>query len=243
MRLSSGGSASTTASRPSTQRSNISRAADVVRRRDDDDGVPALRRRPARLAACAVRAWIEAAHARPTAQPVRLRPARVAPVGDRKRRRNALPPEPDSLVEPVPPAGEDHDRVARRVAPRPRPDRRTDASRAAANRPTTRRSRASPRHGPFDGLELLGRKCGRGAAVVELLHVDPRVVATLDRAHDDAGARRVEQRERRRRLPRFVLVRVVAHDRRLRDAVVHPAIDTRGRRRSRRRPGADRRSA
>ena len=80
--------------------------------------------------------------------------------------------------------------------------------------------------------------------MVELLHVDPRVVATLDRAHDDAGARRVEQRERRRRLPRLVLVRVVAHDRRLRDAVVDPAIDAReASRRSRRRPGAGRRSA
>src|SRR5256885_8506010 len=40
-------------------------------------------------------------------------------------------------------------------------------------------------HGPLDRLQLLGREGDRGVAAAELLDVDPRVVAALDRAQHD----------------------------------------------------------
>ena len=42
-------------------------------------------------------------------------------------------------------------------------------------------------HRALDRFELLRREGDRGAAAVDLLHVDPRVVAALDRAQDDAA--------------------------------------------------------
>ncbi len=70
--------------------------------------------------------------------------------------------------------------------------------------PRAKPSRAG--HRPLDRLELLGRERHGGAAAIELLDVDARVVAALDRADDDARARRVEEGQRRatdgRRRPR-----------------------------------------
>ena len=62
-------------------------------------------------------------------------------------------------------------------------------------------------------------------ARVELLHVDPRVVATLDGGQDDAGARRVEQRDRRRLVAARVLVGVVADDGEPRHGRVDPSLE------------------
>jgi hypothetical protein len=64
-----------------------------------------------RLAAGAVRLGAEAADAGFAAEPVRLRPTRVAAVGDREGSRRARAPEANALVEPVLAAGEDDDPV------------------------------------------------------------------------------------------------------------------------------------
>ncbi len=72
-----------------------------------------------------------------------------------------------------------------------------------------------------------GERASDGCAALELLHVDARVVAALDRGHHGAGARRVEERERRRLLPAGVLVGVVADDRRVRDRAVDAPVDPR----------------
>ena len=88
-----------------------------------------------------------------------------------------------------------------------------------------------------------GERATDGPAAVELLHVDPRVVAALDRGHDDARAGRVEQRERRRLVAARVLVGVVADDRGVRDRAVDAPVDAgEPGRRPRRRRGAGRRS-
>ena len=117
----------------------------------------------------------------------------------------------------------------RRRCPRPARRRGTRSRPRRTRRPRTSRAASSVRHRPLDGLELLGREGDGRPSAVELLHVDARVVAALDRAHDDAGPRRVQERERRRRLAGLVVVGVVAKDRRLRDAVVDPAVDARER--------------
>ena len=56
-------------------------------------------------------------------------------------------------------------------------------------------------HRSLDRLLLLGRQGDGRLALVELLHVDARVVAALDRAQHDPGAVRVEQRDRGRLAP------------------------------------------
>ena len=120
------------------------------------------------------------------------------------------------------------------------PDRSADRRRIP--RRATRPAALSP-HRAVDGLLLLGRERDRRLAAVELLHVDPGVVAALDRGDDDAGARRVEQRERGRLVAARVLVGVVADDRRVRDRRRRRGgRRARGRPRSRRRRGAGRRS-
>ena len=81
-------------------------------------------------------------------------------------------------------------------------------------------ARLRPAHGALDRFLLLGREGDRRAAALELLHVDPRVVAALDRRDDEPGARGVEQRERGRLVAARVLVGVVADDRRVRDGAV-----------------------
>src|SRR6478672_8885856 len=86
--------------------------------------------------------------------------------------------------------------------------------------PTRRLSGArleSAAHRSLDRFLLLRREGDRGLAAVELLHVDPGVVAALDRRHDHARPGRVEQRERRRLVAARVLVCVIPHDRRVRD--------------------------
>ena len=128
---------------------------------------------------------------------------------------------------------------------------------------TLRRSgRQLSGHGALDRLQLLGGERDRRAAPVELLDVDPRVVAALDRGHDRAGAVVVEERERRGLVPARALVGVVADDRRVRDRAVDAAVDPRepggdlvhgavqvvdprpaARRRSRRDPSGRRRAA
>ena len=70
------------------------------------------------------------------------------------------------------------------------------------------------------------RDSSRGASV-DLLHVDPGVVAPLDRGDDDAGARSIEKRERRRLVAARVLVGVIPHDRGVRDRLVDLAVDPR----------------
>src|SRR5260370_26401724 len=67
-------------------------------------------------------------------------------------------------------------------------------------------------HGPFDRFLLLGREGDGGAAALELLDVDARVVPPLDGAQDAPAARRVEQRDRSGLMPTRVLVGVVADD-------------------------------
>src|SRR6476660_367516 len=85
----------------------------------------------------------------------------------------------------------------------------------------------SAAHGPLDRFLLLGGEGDRGAAAIELLHVDPGVIAALDRGHDDARPGRIEQRERRRLVAAGVLVRVVADDRGVRDRSVDAPVDPR----------------
>src|SRR3989442_14744374 len=82
-----------------------------------------------------------------------------------------------------------------------------------------------PSHGPPPRLFLFGREGDRRAAVVELLDVDPRVIAALDRGHDDTATAGVEQGDRGRLLAAGTLVRVVTHERGLGDRGVDPAID------------------
>src|SRR4051812_15403462 len=80
-------------------------------------------------------------------------------------------------------------------------------------------------HRPLDGFLLLRGERDRGAAPFELLHVDPGVVATLDRRHDDAATGRVEERERRGLMAARVLVGVVADDRGVRHRSVDAPVD------------------
>ena len=68
------------------------------------------------------------------------------------------------------------------------------------------------------------RPTGRMAAI-ELLDVDPGVVAPLDRGQTRCPNGRIEEREGRRLLPADVLVGVEANDRRARERPVHPRVD------------------
>ena len=63
--------------------------------------------------------------------------------------------------------------------------------------------------------------------MVELLDIDPGVIAALDRGQDDAAPARVEEGDRGRLVAAGALVRVVAHERSLGDGCVDPAIDPR----------------
>src|SRR6266516_7618306 len=80
-------------------------------------------------------------------------------------------------------------------------------------------------HSALYGLGFLRREGDRCLAAVELLHVDPGVVAALDRTDDDARATGIEHRERRRLVATCVRVRVVADDRGVRDAAVDSPVD------------------
>src|SRR5690348_972102 len=71
-------------------------------------------------------------------------------------------------------------------------------------------SRRSAAHCSLDGFLLLRGQRNGGAAAFQLLHVDPRVVAALDRRHDEASAGRVEQGKRGGLVAAGVLVGVVA---------------------------------
>src|SRR5829696_750997 len=82
-------------------------------------------------------------------------------------------------------------------------------------------------HRAVDRLLLLGRECDGRLTAVELLHVDACVVSPLDRGDDDTGSRRVEERQRGRLVAAGVLVRVVPHDRRVRERAVDPQVDPR----------------
>src|SRR5918998_4214531 len=90
----------------------------------------------------------------------------------------------------------------------------------AGPRYATRMSGARGRtcHRGLDRLLLLGRELVLGVALAHLLHVQARLVAVEDRRDHDAGAPLVEQGDRARLLPRQLVHRVVAHDRRVRDA-------------------------
>src|SRR6266487_2417224 len=81
------------------------------------------------------------------------------------------------------------------------------------------------RHRALYGFGFLRRESNGRLAAVELLHVDPGVVAALDRADDDARATGIEHRERRRLVATCVRVRVVADDRGVRDAAVDSPVD------------------
>ena len=70
-------------------------------------------------------------------------------------------------------------------------------------------STGSAAHRAVDRLLLLGRQRHGGAAALELLHVDPGVVAALDRGDDDSGAAGVEQGEGSGLVTARVLVGVV----------------------------------
>src|ERR687885_1340994 len=63
--------------------------------------------------------------------------------------------------------------------------------------------------------------------MVELLHVDPGVIAALDGADDDAAAAAVEKCERGRLVAARAFVGVVADERRLRERLVDSAVDAR----------------
>src|SRR6266516_2184295 len=80
-------------------------------------------------------------------------------------------------------------------------------------------------HSALYGLGFLRRESNGRLAAVEFLHVDPGVVAALDRADDDARATGIEHGEGRRLVPARVGVRVVADDRRVRDAAVDSPVD------------------
>ena len=86
-------------------------------------------------------------------------------------------------------------------------------------------------HRPLDRFQLLGRERDHRLALVELLHVHAGVVAALDRAEDDAGAARVEQRDRGRLPSAGAVVRVVTDDRRARERRVGAPVDAGDRRR------------
>ena len=76
-----------------------------------------------------------------------------------------------------------------------------------------------------------GDRATAGEPAVDLLHVDPGVVAPLDRRDHDPRPGRVEQGERSRLVAARVLVGVVADDRGVRDGLVDPAVDPREARR------------
>src|SRR5205814_10189768 len=69
------------------------------------------------------------------------------------------------------------------------------------------------------------REGDRGAAALEFLHVDPRVVAALNGAEDDPAAATVEKRDRRRLVAARPLVGVVADDRDLPQGFVDSPVD------------------
>src|SRR6266540_1681850 len=87
--------------------------------------------------------------------------------------------------------------------------------------------RGLPSHRPFDRVFFLGGKSHGRTAVVELLDVDPGVIAALDRGHDDAAPARIEEGDRGRLVAAGALVGVVAYERGLRDGGVDSAIDPR----------------
>ena len=72
-----------------------------------------------------------------------------------------------------------------------------------------------------------GESATDGRSPLDVLHVDPRVVPSLDRRHDRAGPGCVQERERGRLLAARVLVRVVAHDGGVRDRSVDAPVDPR----------------
>ena len=72
-----------------------------------------------------------------------------------------------------------------------------------------------------------GRESHGRAAVVELLDVDPGVIAALDRGQDDAAPAGVEEGDRGRLVAAGALVGVVPHERGFGDGGVDPAVDPR----------------
>ena len=76
-------------------------------------------------------------------------------------------------------------------------------------------------------LALLGRELELRLAVADLLGVQPRGVAMVDRGEHDAGAGRVEQRDRGRLPPRHLAVGVVADQRAVGDGC-HPDASRHG---------------
>src|SRR6266540_433405 len=88
-------------------------------------------------------------------------------------------------------------------------------------------ARALMRHGALNCFQFLRRQRHRGLASFELLHVDPRIVSALDRAHDEPAPAPVQQGDRGRLVPAYVLVRVVADYRAVGDAAVDAAVDAR----------------
>ena len=160
---------------------------------------------PAGLALGAVGIGREADRAFAPAEARRPRPSR----GRARPRSRACPRSPRrSAADPRRADGRGRPRARRRRRPRaagcPSRARRTGRrSPRRRRRRAGRREASSVRHRPLDGLELLGREGGRRPSAVELFHVDPSVVASLDRAHDDARSARVQEREGCRRLARL----------------------------------------
>src|SRR6266511_264304 len=81
--------------------------------------------------------------------------------------------------------------------------------------------------GALNCFQVLRRQRHRRLSSFELLHVDPRIVSALDRAHDEPAPAPVQQSDRGRLVPAYVLVRVVADYRAVRDAAVDAAVDAR----------------
>ena len=113
----------------------------------------------------------------------------------------------------------------RRLAERPR---RARGSRRASRvtRLTARCSASgtSPRERRAQRLLLLGRERHGAAPVDDLLGVEPRLVAVVDRGQHDPGAAVVEQRDRRRLAARHLVVGVVADDRPVGDRAVEAPL-------------------
>ena len=94
---------------------------------------------------------------------------------------------------------------------------------SATRKPGARRATAAG-HSLVDRLLLLGRQLVLGVALAHLLHVEARLVAVEDRRDHDAGPALVEQRDCARLLAGQLVHRVVAHDRGVGDAAVHPLL-------------------
>ena len=125
---------------------------------------------------------------------------------------------------------------------RPSPSHASTRSSGFSVNPLARADRGSASHGPLDGRLLLRGERHRGRAPLDVLDVDPRVVAALDRRHDGARPGRVEERERGRLLASGVLVGVIPDDGGVGDRSVDAPVDAgQPRRRPRRPPGGDRR--